>query len=425
MKIAMVVQNDVSRDSRVQKEAKALIAAGHDLRVFALATPAHPPGLSFIDEIPIIPVEPKDLISKIQQKIKSNPPRTQAEIPIIPGEPKDLTSKLWLFGGILLQIVFAFIGEILNRHRFASAALISIEEWQPDVIHCHDLNVVNVALRFSRHKKIYFVYDSHEFWQGRNKVTKLKFIFFINKLWDHWLEKKACRVCDLFITVSPGIGDIMAQQHKDLERKTLIIRNMPEHTPGLFTGRQNKQLGETKQIYYSGRITTGRNLEKLIYAASNNSVDLKINFLGYGSAVYIESLKSLALSSNVELEIIAPVESTKVAQRLSQATVVFVGVDPIVESYRLSLPNKFFEGLLSGRPVLVPSLPEMVAFAAGFESVFFYDPKDVTDIALKLRLAVEQDFHPERVMKQREELINWNSEVKTLLSAYSRFGRGN
>jgi glycosyltransferase involved in cell wall biosynthesis len=461
MKIAMVVHNDLARDSRVQKEAKSLMSEGHGVRVFALASSLYPPGARRINGIDVyhvaipnsaISIKPSHLITaqikryvRLLKKLihRKKPKITRPSIEqinkidvyhvaipnsAISTKPSHLiTAQIKryvrllkkLIRKIILKIMGPFVA-LLVRHRFAKAVMTPLTEWQPDVVHCHDLETTHVALRYRRREKIRFVYDSHELWQSRNSPIRRHLFSSVFKIYERMLERKCLEVSDLVITVSPGIGEILCRNDTSIAKKLIIIKNVPQGTTQMASRRISNDNNSRPEVYYSGRITIGRNLEKLIYASSEYGLEIKINLLGYGAPAYVEKIESLAVLNNVDLKVIPAVEPEAVCRTLSNADAVFVGVDPIVESYRLSLPNKFFEALLSGRPVVAPSLPEMMNFAAGISSIFWYDPKDLNSIAESLTKATRSDFNADSIRQERDKIINWKFEAETLLSGYSR-----
>jgi hypothetical protein len=111
--------------------------------------------------------------------------------------------------------------------------------------------------------------------------------------------------------------------------------------------------------------------------------------------------------------VVGPVPSDAVASTLATADAVFVGVEPVVDSYRLALPNKFFEALMSGRPVVYPRLPEMVAVGAEFGNARDFDASSSEDLSRVLAAAVVDTGVAGGAVP------DWSSEEAVLLDAYA------
>jgi glycosyltransferase involved in cell wall biosynthesis len=198
-----------------------------------------------------------------------------------------------------------------------------------------------------------------------------------------------------------------------------VVRNIPvsENTPSraLDLGGLREISGEIL-IAYSGRITNHRLLHELVSALSQLRHPVTLILVGYGSAAYVESLRQYALEVQLRLIIVGPVPPDSVIKTLSSTDVIFVGVDPIVRSYALSLPNKYFEALMSDRPVVFPSLPEMFKHAMGFEGTHPFDVDDPFSLRTQLCNAIAT-VHEGVIFPRRS--LGWESEAKVLLAAYS------
>ena len=430
----MVVRNDITRDSRVRKEAQALIGAGHDVRVFALATGLCPPGVREMDGVEVQHVADSETAAEAPPKRETTEVEVQhvadtetASISVVRREVRFLAGVVRRFRAAwhrkLRILAIRVLQPLLEHHvrrLFVNAVYGPVREWGPDVIHCHDLETVPVGMELRRRTGIGLVYDSHELWRARNSSQPHNPLRFALRWYEGTVERKCLNMCDLVITVSPGIGEVLARSCPGVWEKMVIVRNVANSSVPKSPWVSVKAVDASLQVFYSGRITIGRNLERLIEAAALDDGGMTINLLGYGSAAHLEGLKSLATNKGVDLRIIPAVEPNKVPERLSEADVVFVGVDPIVESYRLSLPNKFFEALLSGQRVAAPALPEMLNYGKGIAALFWYEPQDVVSIHETLRQAANTEFDLEQVRQQRNERITWADERQTMLDGYAR-----
>lgn len=101
-----------------------------------------------------------------------------------------------------------------------------------------------------------------------------------------------------------------------------------------------------------------------------------------------------------------------------------LGVAPIKNSclsYYLSLPNKLFEYIVAGIPVIGSNFPEIKRIINMYNIGLTFNPDDPRDIAL----AVQQVFKdPQEYNRMREnarkasEVLNWENEATKLITLY-------
>lgn len=436
IRVAMLVTNDVANDSRVKKQAVSLQAAGHEVRIFAIASARFAPGLHFVEGVEVLhlSISSSDLkqnkiiifigsfflipwkiisrvaiwsIDKLLARITTPTPPAWKKLTALITQLKT-TTKRWL-GARYTRSVLA---KMYRRNAIPAA-----KEWRPHLVHCHDYDTLAAGEIIARSVEANFIYDSHELWSGRNVARPNYFPNRVMQLVELNKEKSLMGRSSGVITVSDGIADILFDRTRSLKTRPTIVRNIPEVPgPGRVTSNPEKDT-----IYYSGRITEGRVLERLITSvACLGDSSIAIKLLGYGPENYIDTLRQLADENHVQLETVPPVESRYVAERLSVGQAVFVGVEPIVQSYELSLPNKYFEALFSGRPVIVPKLPEMIRESKGLKGIHFYDPFDPVSIQKAITSAFGDDFDCTAALAKRTDRFSWGQESAKLIDLYSQ-----
>ena len=449
MKIAMVVRNDLEFDARVQKEALALQRAGHEVRVFALAGNRYNPGINLVSDQLVHHVEdvPSFRTSKLVSRslmVLLSPLiliilalyRTPAIIRIVLRRARtqiktrlrrartQIKTRLKKTDKRATAYLNARLAPI-RRFHFGKAAADHVIKWAPDVVHMHDLETAFAGLRAKRKTNAHLVYDSHELWLERNEPNRSRISRKLIRAWERHLEQRILRESSGIITVSPGILEDLASRHPNAADKGSIVRNIPivDEPIGPIASLL-KADDETRVIAYSGRITTGRHLELLIHASEELTFPHRLCLLGYGSDAYVSALVDQAAANGVRLEIVDPVHNTAVSPSLTLATVVFVGVNNVARSYELSLPNKFFEALLSGRPVVAPRLPEMMRFGNDLPGIYWYEPH-VDSLRSALSRAESDDSLPSVVIEERQARVCWDSEARQLVELYEKLSEIN
>jgi len=243
-----------------------------------------------------------------------------------------------------------------------------IESLDPDVIHCHDLDgLVASGLAHERllaqGKDVRLVYDAHENWAG------LPDIDWTQDIHASWLgvEAEFAPQSDLVITVSEEIADAI-QQRWSLPDRPLVVLNTPSTRmaePAERTLREAAGLdASTPVMVYSGSISHARRVPDLVRALPlMPDVHLVIVSVPYPHR-FAPEFEELADSLGVRdrLHIVPPVTSSQVVSYLSTAN---VGVHPLLPgapNHEMALPNKLFEYLHAGIPVVVSNCRAMTAF---------------------------------------------------------------
>lgn len=444
MKIAMLVLNNLEYDSRVKKEAASLIQAGHDLLVFSAqkrVKGASEQTVMHFDGVDI-PVQPMEIPFSVLERTLAG---------IASGLKKGSLLFLWPFGvfsrqqqqsekgkyPLLVSLAKAPVYALRSVLRFLvrtftiflppswvlSGWRSAVVQWSPDVVHCHDLETCSVGLEVLDQIDCGLVYDSHELWTERTRREVPLFGYFVKRA-ERAMESKVLEVCGRAITVSPEIADHLASRYTVGREKIAVVRNAPILAGNSTAAGEGSDLEleiglGTGSIIYSGRISPKRALEDLLHAVSASGRDKRVFLLGYGGERYLAYLFALAGRLGVSLTHLPPVDSDQVPVVLGRAEVIFVGVERASMSYEYALPNKYFEALASGRPVVYPLLTSMARDAAKFASCVGYQPGNIDDLAGALARTSKIQVNG-REAKERLQASDWAHEAKVLSELYGR-----
>ena len=177
--------------------------------------------------------------------------------------------------------------------------------------------------------------------------------------------------CVGVITVSPPIVEELCQRYgiKDVA----LIRNVPEYKDVQKSDRLREYLGlgpEVRIALYQGYLQPNRGLDRLIRAATFLDPDIMIVMMGKNRKTTQAQLEALIASEGVEncVKIIPPVVYAELLDWTSSAD---IGLNVASPDYSLNvryfLPNKLFEYLMAGLPVLSLSLEAMVEVINSYE----------------------------------------------------------
>jgi glycosyltransferase involved in cell wall biosynthesis len=222
-----------------------------------------------------------------------------------------------------------------------------------DLIVSNDLDTLPAAFLVSEIRKITLVYDSHEYF---TEVPELLDRKRVQKFWG-WLESVILPNIQHAYTVSGSIA--MAYGHKyGIQMK--VVRNLPFRINPTIQPTPMLRTGSEKIILYQGSLNLGRGLELAIHAI-RYTVNTRLIIIGKGDVE--KKLKQLvhALAMEDRVTFIGRVPPDQLPGYTIQADVGISLEEDLGLNYRFALPNKVFDYIQAGIPVLVSDLPEVRA----------------------------------------------------------------
>lgn len=145
-----------------------------------------------------------------------------------------------------------------------------IEEYNPDVIHAHNVIAARLTCEFS----IPFIYDDHEYWSKNSKALRGIWeprTIFKNWLWTRWEKWVIERASAILVTC-----ETVAEEHKLLNDDVYVVPNLPLRS---LTASLQPDFKENKCLssVYLGRdcstpsLVPYRNVEGLVDLFSKNN----------------------------------------------------------------------------------------------------------------------------------------------------------
>ena len=369
--VLSIVLNNFKNDTRVLKEAISLKNNGYKVKVIAL----HETPLLEYDNISGVDVHRIRLKTRGWSKNK------------------------------IIQIVkyIEFIFYVIKRYRKA------------DILHCNDLNTlpigVIIKVVFNRDAKI--IYDAHEY------ETEVNGLQYLQKKLLSLLERALIKFTDKVITVSDSIAN---EYHRlyDIQKPSIVL-NCPAYTEvvehDLF--REELNIRREQVIFlYQGGLSKGRGIEILLESFSKIDSD-KCIIVFMGEGLLEKDIKNYeAKSSNIFFKHAVP--SNVLLDYTSSADYGILFYEDTCLNHRYCSPNKIFEYLMAGIPVVVSSLFEMERLVEKY-GVGIVAEKNTTQGFLDvLHKVLKQDRQStvDNVCKVRN-VFCWEVQEKILLDTYN------
>jgi glycosyltransferase involved in cell wall biosynthesis len=378
--VCMVVHNDILNDSRIWREARALNSQGWKVVVVCISLGnSELPEVQTVDSFTIWRVIPT--IFRRRSNLKT-------------------------------------IGKLIQLTLSLPKTCTLLRRSQAKIYHGHDFpGLLIIALAGIWRKPV--VYDSHEvfFDRGFRNMPVPRWAIRLLKTLRH-LEKALAHRAVAIIATSDGHADQIA---KNLNiKKPIVVRNAVDlrtlKDQVVEYPRNNRRL-----VVHSGGLLDGRHLFELIQALSYLPDDIALILMGNGPLK--TSLEKFARDIGVahKLEFVSAVPPDSVPLTLAQGDIGAVLITGDSVSYQYSLPNKFFESLAAGLPLVVSGIPELARMVKEYDIGLICDPTQPEDIAAKIEELLRSD-NLERFrhnVEQARAQLNWQNEESKLISIYN------
>lgn len=281
----------------------------------------------------------------------------------------------------------------------------------------NDLDTLLANYAASKFKPmIRLVYDSHEYFtevpelQGRPKVKKT---------WEaieNWIFPKLQTV----YTVNESIADLYRQKYK---KEIGVVRNVsPRWNTLEHVSKKELEVPEDKFliIMQGAGINIHRGAEEAVEAMK--LVD-KAVLLIVGDGDVIQHLKKYVIDYDLQEKVLF-YGKRPYQEMMAYTQIADVGLTldkPNNLNYRFSLPNKVFDYIHAGTPIICTDLVEVTGIVRKHEIGLVLDELTPQNLADKINHLIA---HPEEVVKFKEnckkaaQIENWEEETKVLNEIY-------
>lgn len=376
IKALHLVRNNFVSDSRILKETRSLVESG------------------LVERLEIVALSD----GKLPEHEALGPGRTVWRVPLASRArlPKDLLSQ---------SVKYAeWAARIIKRHGW--------QQW--DIIHCHDLSPLPIAVALKKKTGARLVYDAHEL------ETEVLGLGGVRQTLSRRTEKQLIRHADAAITVSPSIQAWYREAYPGLP--VSLVRNIPYRPEGVASSPYpwRAELGipdNAKLFIYVGNFASGRGIPLLLDVFTRADGRHHVLFMGSGA---LEGQIRRASEASTRVHIHPPVPMAEVVGRVAGADIGVSLLEDTCLNHKYALPNKFFECLQGGVPVVVNDLPDqrniVAETGAGWVAAHAGDA-----FAAVVNSIDEADYQRKRAAaRQLADTIDWTHEARQLIDVYRR-----
>jgi len=286
-----------------------------------------------------------------------------------------------------------------------------------DILLANDVDAALPNYLVSKIKKLPLVFDSHEIFSELPSLADRKFK---KKIWKI-LESNLLPKMKYFYTVSEGYADWF---EKEYGNRPEIIRNVPEISSSKgaeFTVKLPEIDKDERLLIYQGAINLSRGIDKMIVAMQwIDHAQLWIVGEGPKKSEYEKLTDELRLNQKVKF--IGAVSPAQLKLITPKADLGFSLEEDLGISYRYALPNKIFDYMHAGVPVLGTDLPEIKKTILEYKTgkvVDNHSPERIANQANEL-LSEGKEAYAENLRKAAL-VFNWANEEKKLQEIFSVF----
>ena len=296
MKILITRSNPISPDPRVAKIGKTLLSAGYSVNCLGWDRTGRLPG----NEI-------QSGLSVVRLPIKAKYGKGLGNLPQL---------LRWQMG--LLNWLWQHHGEI-------------------DVIHACDFDTILPALWMKLIYKKKVIYDIFDFYADHLRSTPGLLLSFIRKI-DLWAIGKS----DAVILVDDAR---VSQISGSRPRRLTIIYNSPEDTEL----KNASASGKIFRLAYIGLLQIERGLLEMLLVLRDHP-EWHLDLAGFGG----DEEKILEIASTLpNVKWHGRVNYDEALRISAGANALFATYDPAIPNHKYSSPNKVFEAMMLGKPVIV------------------------------------------------------------------------
>lgn len=268
-------------------------------------------------------------------------------------------------------------------------------------VHACDLDSILLSYRLIKKYKLSLVYDVYDYYVDSH--------YYLPKLLNFFLERIEINIINIADVTIICTEERMEQLAKAKPHKIAVVHNSPD-----VEYLKNDRIYD---YFYCGSLCDSRLLKETFSEYAKNT-DLKICIGGFGT--YEKEVKGVA-DKYENFSYLGSLSYSDCLVNESKSLCLSAIYEPSIRNHRLCAPNKFYESLALGKPVIVCKgtgidrivKENNIGIVIEYDASQFYSA--VRALASNPQLCEEMG---ERARKLYDEKYNWGIMSKRLLDVY-------
>ena len=271
-----------------------------------------------------------------------------------------------------------------------------------DIIHACDFDTAHSAMKVAQKKRIPYVYDIYDYYVDAHRIPRVI---------RYFVEKKDINIINNSDATIICTEERMEQIRKATPKRVVVIHNSPDISE-LSTDNIEYDYA------YCGTLGNKRLIKEIVNDYSKHC-DLKFIFAGSGAnssllRCYDEKYPNFQYLGSVSYKTVLEIES--------KSKIISAIYDPSYRNHKLCAPNKFYEAMGLGKPVIVcrGTGIDKVVEKYGIGMVIDYDSEDffkaVEHLTTHQKEAGDMGMRAKKLYSEKYE---WKKMRALLLQLYS------
>ncbi|WP_347548771.1 glycosyltransferase [Pseudalkalibacillus hwajinpoensis] len=394
--ILMILFKDIDYDARVQREAMALAESGYRVMICCLNEyDTDPP---FLHELIMIQ---KFTISTKQAK---------------KGLSGDKKGKPSLATRVIRSPLVKLAKDQYAAYEFYKKIKHYVSSEKVDAVHSHDLNTLSISKKLANDFKCKLVYDSHELFNemtGRNAL---------DRRYGYYMEGKLLEDVDRLITVNPFLVDKFKNRYGS-KQPSIYLQNIPM----LREEKERKNAHYFHHLYgfttdktvllYQGGFSKNRGIELCVKAMKQLDDHYRLVLLGDGDIK--GELEQLVTEEGLQSRVYfhPKVPPSEILALTKEADIGLVMYENVSENNYFSTPNKIFEYMLMGLPVVSSNHPGKSYLLEEYDFGLAVDENEDDIVRAITSIDQRRDYYVQKC-REASEILNWPNESRKLIALY-------
>jgi glycosyltransferase involved in cell wall biosynthesis len=316
--------------------------------------------------------------------------------------------------------------KLLRYMEFFARAFVAILRCRAPIVVAHDLSALPPAWLAARLAGGRIVYHAHElFGESGEGVAPLQ-------RWWRALDRFLCRRADAMIVPEAHRARIYLEEY-GARSLPVVVPNVPFRRTPRASDRLPRWLAEqgiasSCIVLYQGLIDPSRNLHLLVDAMALTAEEAVLVLLGGGGAAYAEALTRRIAGHGLQRRVLlhprVPYDEVAAFTDSAHVGVLLYRNDSRNNYY--CAPNKLYEYLQAGLPVITSRFPGLVALVEERRLGRCVDPEQTVEIAAAISELSDPALRrelSERCRRAADEEFHWDAVCGTLFALYERLER--
>ena len=430
-RLTIVVPTSARYDSRTWRIASSLAVRGHEVTVMARSDADLPdlerdPSGYEVRRVPVsaesgLPRLLRPIGSRLRVGLARSDPTAGDTLPSSSARPLRSPGSLRRLRGLvagfrrLAAIALTVRSQRTTTRHVAPPA---------DLVHAMAYMGIPVGLDLGRRDRVPVVYDARDIYTEARNIARLPAP--ARRLFG-WVERRWARAAAKVVTVNRPYAEVMAERF-GMGLPAIVMNGSPRPPDVVAVSRRLRDaLGlddQARIVLYHGGLSADRGIEQLIQALAIVPPSVHVALLGYGPLEAELTRRAGEPGLAGRLHVLPAVPPAELLEWVGSADVVAMPIQPTTLNHRLTTPNKLFEAMAAGVPVVASDLPGMATIVHETGCGLTCDPTDPAAIAAAIRELLDRPDDGRRAMRERilaaaRGPYAWETQLEVLLAEYS------